>query len=303
MTLNPFGNLGLKALSLAIAVILWYGVSRDSVVERSIRVPVEFQNTPEGLQIVGDAPGSVDVRVRGASSLLSRLEAGDIVAVLDMHTARPGQRMFHVLTDEVRAPVGMEITQVNPPTITVQFERTGTRTVRVAPSVEGRPAQGYVVEGISSDPDTVEVIGPESRLQMLDQAITEPVSVANATAPVTDRVTVGVEDGMLRLRSATTALVTVDVRPQPIERTLGGVRVQFRNVAIGRAARTRPDTVTVVLRGQREYLARLAPADVSVFVDLSSLGPGRYVLPVKPDPSEQFRVLRTEPATVQVTIR
>jgi YbbR domain-containing protein len=74
-------------------------------------------------------------------------------------------------------------------------------------------------------------------------------------------------------------------------------------VAIGRAARTRPDTVTVVLRGQREYLARLAPADVSVFVDLSSLGPGRYVLPVKPDPSEQFRVLRTEPATVQVTIR
>jgi YbbR domain-containing protein len=303
MNLNPFGNLGLKALSLAIAVILWYGVSRDSVVERSIRVPVEFQNTPEGLQIVGDAPGSVDVRVRGASSLLSRLEAGDIVAVLDMHTARPGQRMFHVLTDEVRAPVGMEITQVNPPTITVQFERTGTRTVRVAPSVEGRPAQGYVVEGISSDPDTVEVIGPESRLQMLDQAITEPVSVANATAPVTDRVTVGVEDGMLRLKSATTALVTVDVRPQPIERTLGGVRVQFRNVAIGRAARTRPDTVTVVLRGQREYLARLAPADVSVFVDLSSLGPGRYVLPVKPDPSEQFRVLRTEPATVQVTIR
>lgn len=303
MNLNPFGNLGLKALSLAIAVILWYGVSRDSVVERSIRVPVEFQSIPEGLQIVGDAPGSVDVRVRGPSSLLSRIEAGDVVAVLDMQTARPGQRMFHVLTDEVRVPVGMEITQVNPPTITVQFERTGKRTVRVVPSVEGRPAQGYVVEGVSSDPERVEVIGPESRLQLADRAITEPVSVANATAPVTDRVTVGVEDGMLRLRSTTTALVTVTVRPQPIERTLGGVRVQFRNVAVGRAARTLPDTVTVVLRGQREPLARLTPPDVSVFVDLSSLGPGRYVLPVKPEPSEQFRVLRTEPATVQVNIR
>jgi len=303
MNLNLFGNLGLKALSLAIAVILWYGVSRDSVVERSIRVPVEFQNTPEGLQIVGDAPGSVDVRVRGASSLLSRIEPGDIVAVLDMQTARPGQRMFHVLTDEVRAPAGMEITQVNPPTITVQFERTGARTVRVVPSVDGRPAQGFVIEGISSDPDLVEVVGPESRLELLDQAITEPVVVSNATAPVTDRVTVGVEDGMLRLRTPTTALVTVDVRPQPIERALGGVRVQFRNVAIGRAARTRPDTVTVILRGQREYLARVSAADVSVYVDLASLGPGRYALPVKPEASEQFRVLRTEPATVQVNIR
>jgi hypothetical protein len=38
-------------------------------------------------------------------------------------------------------------------------------------------------------------------------------------------------------------------------------------------------------------------------VDLSSLGPGRYVLPVKPEPSEQFRVLRTEPTSVQVSIR
>jgi YbbR domain-containing protein len=95
----------------------------------------------------------------------------------------------------------------------------------------------------------------------------------------------------------------VDVRPEPIERTLGGVRVQFRNVAVGRAARTRPDTVNVVLRGQREYLARVAAADVSVYVDLSSLGPGRYVLPVKPEPSEQFRVLRTDPTSVQVSIR
>jgi YbbR domain-containing protein len=303
MSLHLFDNLGLKALSLAIAVILWYGVSRDSVVERSIRVPVEFQNTPEGLQIVGDAPGSVDVRVRGASSLLSRLEPGDIVAVLDMQTARPGQRMFHVLTDEVRAPVGMEIIQVNPPTIAVQFERTGTRSVRVVPFVEGQPAQGHVIEGISSDPDRVEVIGPESRLRLLTQAITEPVSVADATGPVTDRVTVAVEDGMLRLKSPKTTVVTVDVRPEPIERTLGGVRVQFRNVAVGRAARTRPDTVNVVLRGQREYLARVAAADVSVYVDLSSLGPGRYVLPVRPEPSQQFRVLRTDPTSVQVSIR
>jgi len=303
MALNPFENLGLKALSLAIAVILWYGVSRDSVVERSIRVPVEFQNIPEGLQIVGDAPGSVDVRVRGASSLLSRIEAGDIVAVLDMQTARPGQRMFHVITDEVRVPVGIEIAQVNPSTVTLQFEPTGSRTVRVVPIVQGEPAQGHVVGAITSDPPAVEVVGPESRLRALKEATTEPVQIGNAARPVTERVTVGVVDGTLRLKTTKTATVTVDIRPAPIDRTVGGVRVQFRNVAIGRAARTRPDTVSAVVRGQREYVARLAPADLSVYVDLSSLGPGRYMLPVKPEETEQYRVLRTDPATVQVTIR
>lgn len=303
MALNPFENLGLKALSLAIAVILWYGVSRDSVVERSIRVPVEFQNIPEGLQIVGDAPGSVDVRVRGASSLLSRIEAGDIVAVLDMQTARSGQRIFHVITDEVRVPVGIEIAQVNPSTVTLQFEPTGSRTVRVVPIVQGEPAQGHVVGAITSDPPSVEVVGPESRLRALKEATTEPVQIGNAARPVTERVTVGVVDGTLRLKTTKTATVTVDIRPAPIERTVRGVRVQFRNVAIGRAARTRPDTVSAVVRGQREYVARLASADLGVYVDLSSLGPGRYMLPVKSEETEQYRVLRTDPATVQVTIR
>jgi YbbR domain-containing protein len=303
MNLNPFGNLGLKALSLAIAVILWYGVSRDSVVERSIRAPVEFQNIPEGLQIVGDVPGLVDVRVRGASSLLSRIETGDIVAVLDMQTARPGQRMFHVITDEVRVPVGIEIAQVNPSTVTLQFEPIGTRTVRVVPIVQGEPAQGHVVGAVTSDPPAVEVVGPESRVRALKEATTEPVQIGNATRPVTERVTVGVVDGALRLKTAKTATVTVDIRPAPIERTVGGVRVQFRNVAIGRAARTQPDVVSAVVRGEREYVARLAPADLSVYVDLSSLGPGRYLLPLKLEETEQYRVLRTDPTTVQVTIR
>jgi hypothetical protein len=115
MVYHPFRHLGLKALSVGLAALLWFVVARDQIVERSLRVPLEYQSIPEALEIVGDPPGMVDVRVRGASSALGRLQAGDVVAVLNLQGTRPGSRIFHLLTGEVRVPFGIEVTQVTPP--------------------------------------------------------------------------------------------------------------------------------------------------------------------------------------------
>ena len=42
----PFRNLGLKFLSICIAVMLWMIVGGQGVVERVLRAPVEYQNLP-----------------------------------------------------------------------------------------------------------------------------------------------------------------------------------------------------------------------------------------------------------------
>ena len=48
----------------------------------------------------------MDVRLVGSSGLLSRLDPGEIVAVLDLSTARPGSRLFNLRSDEVRVLYG-----------------------------------------------------------------------------------------------------------------------------------------------------------------------------------------------------
>ena len=63
MAYSPFRNIGLKFLSICIAALLWLVVAGDRVVERAIRVPIEFQNLPQGLEFVGDPLESVDVRL------------------------------------------------------------------------------------------------------------------------------------------------------------------------------------------------------------------------------------------------
>src|SRR6188474_1461597 len=112
MRYHPFGQLRLKALALVLAAVLWLTVAGEHVVERSLRVPLEFRNIPEQLEIVGNTPDTVDVRLRGSSAVLSRLQSGEIVAVLDLSSARSGSRLFHIRSDEVRAPFGVEVSQV-----------------------------------------------------------------------------------------------------------------------------------------------------------------------------------------------
>src|ERR1700722_15254117 len=96
----PFGHIGLKVLSLGLAVMLWMIVSGEEVVERGIRVALELQQFPAGLELRDDAPSTVVVRLRGGSGTLSRVSPGDIVAVIDLRGVRPGRRLFHLTPEQ-----------------------------------------------------------------------------------------------------------------------------------------------------------------------------------------------------------
>jgi YbbR domain-containing protein len=214
MAYHPFRNLGLKFLSTLVAFLLWLIVAGERVVERVMRAPVEFQNLPAGLELVGNPPDTVEVRLRGSSGALSRMAGGDMAAVIDLATARPGRRLFHIAQNQVSVPYGIEIVQVGPSTLTMEFEMSAIRQVKVEPDVEGRPAPGYEVTKVTSDPEVVEVAGPESALKRLQAAITEPVSVTDQTRSVREVVTIGVPDSTLRLRTPQTAVVTVTISPR-----------------------------------------------------------------------------------------
>jgi YbbR domain-containing protein len=213
MAYLPVRNLGLKFLSICIAALLWLVVADARVVERVVRVPIEFQNLPQGLELVGDTPDLVEVRLRAASGALARMSPGDLSSVLDLRGARAGRRLFHLTPAQVNVPYGIEVVQVSPATLAIAFEVSGVRVVPVQPSVEGDPAAGFEVVDVKSDPVTVEVAGPESALRRLAAAITEPVSVADQSRSVREVVTIGVPDASVRLRTPQTAIVTVTVAP------------------------------------------------------------------------------------------
>jgi YbbR domain-containing protein len=304
MAYHPFRHLGLKFVALACATMLWLTVAGEHVVERIIRAPIEFKNMPEQLELVGDPPDTVEVRLRGSSAVLSRLALGEVVAVIDLQSARPGSRLFHIRADEVRAPYGAAVSQVLPPTLGLELEPQLKRTVPVVAPVEGEPAPGFVVGQITADPPNVEIVGPASRVKKLANATTEPLVVTGVRERVRDVVTVGIIDSMVRLVKPQDATVVVEIDPAPVEREFRGVLVRARNLGHGLSVvDIAPSTVGVTVRGTRDALLGLRADSVDAFVDLAGLGTGQYNLRVQFDPSQQFGVREFQPAAVDVTIR
>ena len=211
MALPGFRHLGLKILSIVLAALIWLVVSGEQIVERALRIPLEFTNLPPELEFVGDTPDVVDVRVRGSSGALSRVATGELVAVLDLRSARAGRRLFHLASNDVRAPFGIEVVQISPSNISVTLESSASKIVPVVPELDGDPRDGYVVGTVAADPATVEVSGPASAVERLTHAITEPVSIAGATDTINETVNVGVDDPAVRLVSPVGARVTVNV--------------------------------------------------------------------------------------------
>ena len=70
-----------------------------------------------------------------------------------------------------------------------------------------------MVGKITTDPATIETVGPESSVDRATEATTEPISIAGAKGTVTDLVGVGFIDPALRLKgSQVTGAVRVEVQ-------------------------------------------------------------------------------------------
>jgi YbbR domain-containing protein len=153
---------------------------------------------------------------------------------------------------------------------------------------------------VTAEPSTVALVGAASVVEVVTEAITEPVSVTGRSASFVETVTIGSPDPAVRLSTPGSARVSVTVTAAPVEWIVPGVPVQIHNAR--RPVRIVPAEVTVVARGPRDASgARAASFDASV--DVAGLGAGRFDLPVRVVPPVRVGVARVEPAMVRVTSR
>ena len=109
-----FANAGSKVLALGISFLLWATYTSEPFAEVGFQVPLEFTTMPAQLEISGDVPTTVRVRVRGRSVLLRRLVTADLSVRVDLKDWKEGATQVRVSPDMVRAPFGVTVVQVSP---------------------------------------------------------------------------------------------------------------------------------------------------------------------------------------------
>lgn len=299
MAWHPFRNIGLKVVALVLGALLWFTVSGQQAERPVPDVPVVFVNKPDGLELT-EQTSLVDIHVRGLDSQLRTIQSRDFEARVDLTGTRLGTQQIPIRTDQISAPFGLEVTQVQPGAVMVLLEVAGAASMNVVAEVDGIPRQGFVVSETTVEPATVTVLGPQRRISPTSMATTDRVSIEGASSTVTASVKVGVADAALRLREPTTARVVVKIEAAG-ERTFAAARVAVRNLAQGLKAHVEPAVVSVVLRGGQSVLARLGPDAAEPYVDVTGLGPGRHEVPVFLDPVGRL-TSTARPTTVTVII-
>jgi len=260
----PVGDVPLRLASLALAVGLWFVIAGRQTAERGLSVPVELRNVPRELELTGDAVNAVDVRVRASPGLIDSLDPHKVLATIDLVGAQEGERIVQLTPERIQVPFGFRVVKITPSLLTLNLESTRRKTVPVRPRVIGRPATGFEVTEVTSDPPEVRIAGPRSRVQEIESAFTEPVSVEAADRTVQEAVNVGLEDPLLRLEAGSRVRVTARVREAHETRVFEGRPV----IARGGPVRLEPVRVAVVLSGPGPQLQALAPTSVRPYVEV-----------------------------------
>jgi len=277
---KPFeGDMSLRLASLALAAGLWFVIVGKQTAERGVSAPVELRNVPRDLELTGDPVNSVDVRVRASPGLINSLEAGKLLATIDLAGAAEGERIVQLTPDMMQVPFGFRVVKITPSLLTLNLERTERKQVPVRPRLIGRPATGFEIVGVASDPTEARVAGPRSRVREIESAFTEPVSVEGAKATLSESVGVGLEDPLLRLEGGGRVRVTVGVREIEETRTFEGLELETR----GAPARTTPGRVSIVVSGPVSQVRGLVAADLQAYVAIPAAGapPARLAVSVE----------------------
>jgi YbbR domain-containing protein len=292
-------HLGLKLVSLALAILLWFVVAGEKTSEIGLTVPVELQNLPKDLEVVGEPVDTVEVRLRATPAIVRRLNREDVSLRLDLSGVTEGEHYFHLTEQSLRRPFGVSVVRLNPSSLTLDLERTLVRDLPIRARTAGTPAPGFEVAEVVCRPATVRLAGPRSRLQALTSVFTETVSVDQAHEDVSSTVNIGIGDPLVRIQGDPRVQVTVRVRECQETRLFSDLRVHGR----GGRAHLRPAHVNIVVAGQRSLLEKMTADALRPYVDLSrqTASASRQVAVEIASGFAPVEVRRVEPAEIVVT--
>ncbi len=193
-------NLGWKLFSIIAAIILWFMVINienpmDSKSFSNIPVKIINEDTIAGRQLIMTnreelENARVTITVRATRRALEELTAnrGLITATVDLRhftnigVTQPSQIAINVSLPNTKDP--LEMTQQYPRMLTVVLEKNLTvqQNIRIEP--RGDVAQGYMLYGLKSDPNIIQLSGAESDIERI-YAVKVSVDVSGASASFT----------------------------------------------------------------------------------------------------------------------
>lgn len=178
-------NIGLKVLSLLLAVLLWIIIMNvdDPVIQQNFSdIPVTLTNEnvlkskDQVYEIIsGD---TVTVKVKGKRSDIESIKKSDFQVIADLSQLSIVNAV-HIDVSVPKLGDKVEIINQDDFTLKVSLEKRKTEQFRIDVVEKGKVADGYYIEEKKASPNMIQVSGAESVINKINQVIVD-VDVSNA---------------------------------------------------------------------------------------------------------------------------
>lgn len=118
-----FNDLPVKAFFLFLVCLLWIfviGIRQGMI---SFNIPIEYYSIPQNLEISGQPPKEIKVRLKGSQRLLSSLNPDHIRAQVNLSGAHPGANQLTLSEMNINVPSGITVTHLYPQNIKIQLSQ------------------------------------------------------------------------------------------------------------------------------------------------------------------------------------
>lgn len=191
-------NIGLKLASLILAIALWFFVILSGRSGIFMDIPIMYINVPQEFEVV-DFPKTVSVNIEGQERLLKNLKQNEINAVINLSDAKAGKSFYTLTHENIKRPQTLEITSIEPQTISITIEKLLKKTVSVQPAVVGVPEHGFVIVEIKVTPEEIVIEGPRNIISKIYNVKTEPIDITGLKNNVQFKAKINMTNSTIRV--------------------------------------------------------------------------------------------------------
>jgi uncharacterized protein (TIGR00159 family) len=210
-------NIRMKALSVAVAVLLWgFFAYRVEMVNRTYVVPIEYRNIPANWVVADPKPTETRVSLTGSERAFS-FDPSNMVVSLDMSSIRDGYQELGITEKNLNAPMRLKVAQISPNVVRIKAYQMAEVSLPVKVQLAGRLADSLTLERIECQPASVALLIPRSRVGKDTEVRTEALNLNDIkpSAPVRCNI-IPPDAAQFTEKTQQTVRVIISVKKEPV---------------------------------------------------------------------------------------